>query len=867
MKTKIGTTKGIATAVVALALASTSFAQQADKPPVPGTYYSAKDYEWKPPLPFNPHPDLPAVEFERGKFLVDDTGVSDTPEQAEARKRWQEADALAKAIAADPVLAAAARQQAEEAARKRDADWQARLEAARPFLRSWGFPGDAETQQTREEARTELQELARKAAQARADVPRIEAELDAISEQLKAPRVRVRSDGSKEILGGHVGGQPVYYSSQNLWAAASISADELWPTNSTPWPGASTGRSLTGTNITLGLWEVDGAVMTNHLEFTNLLNRVRQVDHSATNPIPLAGHATAVAGTMAAGGNLQFSIGGVPARWLRGVAFEARINAYDTKNLAAERLEAAGGVVTGQPLRLANHSWGAAGGWIHRTIMVLQGGQTNSIATWVWRGDPALAEEWKFGFYTPGAPWIADGSGCADTDNFLATNATRHLMIYAAGNDRLTGPGAPTNYWYYVGPGPYDWQGVTNPPSGSRDWRNGDGDTGGYDTVLAPGTAKNVLTVGAVRDVYYVSNSLAYLGYATNAVVTLAPFSGCGPTDDGRIKPDVVAVGQSNSTIRAYGILTPATNAVDGFYIAQAGTSFAAPGVSGGLGLAMQRRAQIWPGLDPNLDAWRGSTWRTLAIHTADDVGAPGPDFQMGYGLFNAASCVTQIERDQQHGRGTHIKEFQLAVGGSSAWEVDLTNGLPFRATLGWSDPAGPATNQPVVDPTRPMLVNNLDLRVERVGTTNVYYPWVLNPDLTNKTEAARSAAATTGVDNRNNVEQVYIANPSNGRYRIVITHSGGLPGGLAPSPQWASLQTSGDTPLPPVFTAIEASPSGTNMLLTFTADPGAYFHLLTSTNLVNWQTNAIVKADAVTNSILVEAADPYRFWRLRRQQ
>lgn len=101
----------------------------------------------------------------------------------------------------------------------------------------------------------------------------------------------------------------------------------------------------------------------------------------------------------------------------------------------------------------------------------------------------------------------------------------------------------------------------------------------------------------------------------------------------------------------------------------------------------------------------------------------------------------------------------------------------------------------------------------------------------------------------------------------IVVTHSGGLPGGLAPSAQWASLQTSGDTPLPPVFTAIEASPSGTNMLLTFTADPGAYFHLLTSTNLVNWQTNATVKAEAVTNSVLVAAPDPYRFWLLRRQQ
>jgi hypothetical protein len=134
MKTKTRTTKGIAIAVTALALASASFAQQAAKPPVPGTYYSAKDFEWKPPLPFNPHPDLPAVEFEPGRFLVDDTGVPDTPEQAEARKRWQEADALAKAIAADPVLAAAARKEKEEAARKREADWQARLEAAQPFL-------------------------------------------------------------------------------------------------------------------------------------------------------------------------------------------------------------------------------------------------------------------------------------------------------------------------------------------------------------------------------------------------------------------------------------------------------------------------------------------------------------------------------------------------------------------------------------------------------------------------------------------------------------------------------------------------------------------------------------------------------------
>jgi hypothetical protein len=55
--------------------------------------------------------------------------------------------------------------------------------------------------------------------------------------------------------------------------------------------------------------------------------------------------------------------------------------------------------------------------------------------------------------------------------------------------------------------------------------------------------------------------------------------------------------------------------------------------------------------------------------------------------------------------------------------------------------------------------------------------------------------------------------------------------------------------------------------LLTFTADPGAYFDLLTSTNLVAWETNATMKAEGVTNSVLLDATEPYRFWRLRRQQ
>jgi hypothetical protein len=80
-------------------------------------------------------------------------------------------------------------------------------------------------------------------------------------------------------------------------------------------------------------------------------------------------------------------------------------------------------------------------------------------------------------------------------------------------------------------------------------------------------------------------------------------------------------------------------------------------------------------------------------------------------------------------------------------------------------------------------------------------------------------------------------------------------------------LQTTGDAPLAPIFTSIIPSPGGTNMLLTFTADPGAYFHLRSTSNFVAWQTNALLRAEDVTNSVLVEATQPYQFWHLVRQQ
>jgi len=278
--------------------------------------------------------------------------------------------------------------------------------------------------------------------------------------------------------------------------------------------------------------------------------------------------------------------------------------------------------------------------------------------------------------------------------------------------------------------------------------------------MAAPGTAKNVLTVGSVRDVFHIVGSQTNWGFATNSSVTLSTFSACGPTDDGRIKPDVVAVGEANPSARAFPIVTTDSGSSDTAAQGIAGTSIAAPGVTAGFALPFQRRNQLFTNLTSEADAFRGSTWKGLAIHTADDVGNTGPDYLTGWGVFNAASAVQQIDLDASDGRGTHIKEFELSVGETNWWLVTL-DGSEFKTTVAWSDAPGvPPTNSPI-DPTTPMLVNNIDLWIETEDGSQIFRPWVLNPDLTNKNEVVRSAAATTGVDNCNNIEQVMMVAPT----------------------------------------------------------------------------------------------------------
>lgn len=510
-----------------------------------------------------------------------------------------------------------------------------------------------------------------------------------------------------EFAGYDEAGQMLFNQTCNIGASRTISTNKVWP-------GGSLGTSLTGANMPnrLGEWDA-GAILLNHQEFAG--GRVVQSDGATS----LHYHATHVAGTMVAAGVNPNAIG---------MAYGASLKAYDWNNDESEMAAAAS-----VGMLLSNHSYGSISGW----------NKNDNANRWEWWGDESLSttEDWKFGFYD---------SQAADWDN-IAFNAPNYLICKSAGNDRgdnLTG--GPNHY-------------VRNT---SGQWvqstavRNKDGNVSGYDCIPTAAVAKNILTVGAVNKINSSNNNN---GYVNAAGVVMSSFSGWGPTDDGRIKPDVVAAGVN--LFSTYPDSNDAYNAISG-------TSMATPSVTGSLLLVQQHYQNI------KGKFMRAASLKGLAIHTADEAGSnPGPDYIYGWGLVNTAKAVKTITDSNYN----QIQERTLANGTTYTQGVASDGNTPLRVTICWTDRAGtPATAS--VNPTTRMLVNDLDIRITRTSDNMVFSPWVLNP-------ANPQSAATTGDNSRDNVEQILIAAPAPGTYTIKVSHKGTL---FASAAQNYSLIVSG---------------------------------------------------------------------------
>lgn len=658
---------------------------------------------------------------------------------------------------------------------------------------------------------------------------------------------------------GVANGNPVFVSGNNRSAGASVSAHKLWPFSASlpTWTDAGVSTlDLTGNGETLAIWEANGSggVLTTHSDFGG---RVTQRDGAG---VDTSGHATLVTGTMAGSGG-----GNAGAR---GVAYEADVESFNLTSLNAERLSVADGTY-GTVMVVGNNSWSTTNGW--ELTLINFGGQL--LNRWVWYGGGAVGDQIdpKFGRYTASDPMFSDKS--VDLDNFVHNDAPHHLPVYSCGNDRGEGPGDIN----------LKVNGVTTPtffvPVGGtlqsrnkfvyvRDYE--DGDDGGYDTVATQGTAKNVLTVGACLDVVTPSGQP---GFAPGSTVTPADFSGAGPTDDGRLKPDLVAVGAVSATART-SMGVPVTNSLlstdyTGGYNSQfaTGTSFSAPALTGGIGLMLQRRTQLYPTI-PTTDLWLSSTIKALAINGSDDPGSPGPDYRLGHGLFNVETSVAQIDEDHDNGRGSQIKEFTLDDGESVSWLVTVEAGSPLSITTAWVDPAGPG--QPLggtPDITTPALVNNIDVEIRNIQTNQILQPWILNPDLAGESVAIRQAPAVRGVDSINNVERISEAFPVPGTYEITVSHSGAVSG--TATSQEISVVSTNAVPLMATIESIEVSPVQDEFIITYNSDPGAHYVIETSTTLEvgSWTEEGTTIANGTSNTVLVDtqSGDPRRFWRLRR--
>lgn len=495
-----------------------------------------------------------------------------------------------------------------------------------------------------------------------------------------------------ELMYIRANGMPAYYTLDNINAAHTTRTYDVWPI------GIGNGfYGLAGANTAAGelaIWD-GGNVYTSHQEFGG-----RVTLQNPGSPYGMIFHATHVAGTLIAAGVVVSARGG---------SYAALLDSYDWDSDASEMATAAA-----NGLQVSNHSYGYIAGWYQ------------SGGSWYWFGDPfvSMTEDYGFGYYDDSAN---------DFDQ-VAYDAPNYLICVAAGNERDdNGPGATTHYHYNA---LYNWVSAT-------DYHAADGQSGGFDTITYLSNAKNILCVGAIFDIP--------LGWTQPSDVVQAGFSSWGPTDDGRIKPDIVANGTA---------VNSCTNTAVNAYTNASGTSMATPNAAGSVNLIAQDYETV-NGVSP----W-SSTLKALVINAADEAGAAdGPDYANGWGLLNVHRMADIVHAIGDADLG--VVEAGLLDGETDEYLFEVSAPQDVRVTIVWTDPPGTVSPIAVDDPD-PKLINDLDLRITDLATTTTTLPW--------KLDVASPANAATRADNAvDNVEQIDIDAAPAGFYRVTVTHKGSL--------------------------------------------------------------------------------------------
>jgi serine protease AprX len=320
----------------------------------------------------------------------------------------------------------------------------------------------------------------------------------------------------------------------------------------------------------------------------------------------------------------------------------------------------------------------------------------------------------------------------------------------------------------------------------------------GYDVITGSSASKNVMTVGAV-----------------NGDKAMSDYSNWGPTDDGRVKPDIVAKGTGiNSSLFADKTSkTPSDTAYSGVVNSQ-GTSYATPAAAAA-GLLLQ---QYYHSLYKTY--MKSSTLKALMLGTAEDLGQPGPDPKFGWGLLDIEKAANTIKYKSIIGntvkpilldttkktvvldsvaqkkalaladsllkksyvvkdtasRGAYIEEMAFKFPADTlteiSREVTASGCSPLIVSIAWTDIEGvEQTIKDSIDPQVSRLIYDYDMVVKNVTKDSTHRAW--KPvGMANRT--ANATHETKWFDgNGNNYRQVKIDSAKKGeKYKIIFRKS-----------------------------------------------------------------------------------------------
>ncbi|RMD92518.1 MAG: hypothetical protein D6814_16760, partial [Calditrichaeota bacterium] len=258
-------------------------------------------------------------------------------------------------------------------------------------------------------------------------------------------------------------------------------------------------------------------------------------------------------------------------------------------------------------------------------------------------------------------------------------------------------------------------------------------------SITNPGTGKNVLTVGAID---YTLDGNSGLG-------NRAHYSSVGPTQEGRLKPELVAPGGDASendlsplqaqngvvSANAFGTLNPSDLywPANDQYVRLKGTSMATPHVTGAAALAID----YWEsqGFD-----WTFTDLKAHLINNAipikENDGGPLSGFantRVGYGLLNAFSTLFSYENESRTvlwAKGHVIEETNTIDN----WTFEVPpNTRSLLATLAYSDLPGRD------------LQDDLDLILLSPDSTQFQYVLPLNVDAESPVEKIAISSPQAG--------------------------------------------------------------------------------------------------------------------------